>query len=345
MGASSRYQFIDGMRGLAAMAVMVFHIGRDFLGLEVLRFGKYGVMVFFVISGFVICHALNSKVVTGRFVGIFMLRRSVRLDPTYWVCILLALVVLWLPAQILNYPLVMPSLTTIGLHAFYLQDLTQSPTINIVFWTLCYEIQFYLVLCLLYYIAESAHRFFSHIDRLTWRLWILIPALVLSLLWPLQITHWLYIKNTIPGLFIDLWYLFLLGVFAYLAINNNVARWVLIAAVLALLFSASLIAFIGVTTALLFLYAGLGNGLNNWLSWRWVQFLGLISYSLYLSHDVVGAYLRDTGLHLANKYLGFNQPLFVSMWVLFCMFFSLWFAYLLYRLIERPTHRWSRLIG
>ena len=87
------------MRGLAAVSVLLFHLGRDFLNIEFLYYGKHGVTVFFVISGFVICHALSSKEVTARFIGLFMLRRSIRLDPSYWFCILLALFILWAPAS------------------------------------------------------------------------------------------------------------------------------------------------------------------------------------------------------------------------------------------------------
>lgn len=342
---SSRYVFVDAARGLAALSVVLFHLGRDFLGLNFLYYGKHGVTVFFVISGFVIAKSLDNKVVTGRFVGAFMLRRSVRLDPAYWVCLALALLVLWLPSKIFSYPVTMASPAEIGLHMFYLQDLAQVPAINVVFWTLCYEIQFYLVLCLMFFVVEKFSQRYQSIDRRVMRLGLLVPMFMLSLLWPLSLQGWLF-PYTMPGLFVDLWFLFLLGVFAYLAITIKGARYaLLLAAILLIVQSDSLSAIIGAVTGLVFWLVGMLGKLKTWLRWRWLQFLGLISYSLYLSHDIVGIYMRDTGLHLAEKYLGLSGYGFVLLWVLLCFTFCIFFAYGLYRLVEKPTHEWSRRIG
>lgn len=343
---SSRYVFIDAVRGLSALSVVFFHLGRDFLGLDFLRYGKHGVTVFFVISGFVIARSLDSQIVSGRFVGIFMFRRSVRLDPTYWVCIGLALLVLWLPSEIFRYPIAMASPAEIGLHMFYLQDLVQVPPINVVFWTLCYEMQFYLVLCLIYFVVEVFAQRHQSIDRHALRVGFLIPMLMLSLLWPLGMESGLFYMRGMPGLFIDLWFLFLLGVFAYLGMANKVARYVLILVATLLIYqSDSMSALIGASAGLVFLFLGVLGKLTTWLRWRWLQFFGLISYSLYLSHDIVGIYMRDTGLHLAAKYLGLNSHGFVLSWVLLCIMFCVLFAGGLYALVERPTHALSRRIG
>lgn len=342
---SSRYVFVDAVRGLAALSVVLFHLGRDFLGADILHFGKHGVTVFFVISGFVIARSLDDKVVTGRFVGVFMLRRSVRLDPTYWVCLALAMLVLWVPSKIFAYSVSMASLADIGLHMVYLQDLAQVPPINIVFWTLCYEIQFYLVLCLIFFVVEAFSRRYQSTDHRVMRVRFLVPIFMASLLWPLGLQSWFF-SQTMPGLFIDLWYLFLLGVFAYLAMTNKLALYVLFfAVILLLIYADSLAAVIGAGAAITFWLVGRLEKLRVWLRWRWLQFLGLISYSLYLSHDIVGIYLRDTGLHLAKKYLNLSSDSFVFCWVLLCIAFCIVFAYGLYKMVEKPTHELSRRIG
>ena len=56
--------------------------------------GHLGVEVFFVLSGFVITHALRPLRMCPSVVGRFVLRRSIRLDPAYW-----AVLVRHLPGQ------------------------------------------------------------------------------------------------------------------------------------------------------------------------------------------------------------------------------------------------------
>ena len=69
-----RFRSIDGMRGLAALAVVLFHLSikmkeelqavlPDFLTI-VMSYGYLGVPVFFVISGIVISLSVNDKKVT-----------------------------------------------------------------------------------------------------------------------------------------------------------------------------------------------------------------------------------------------------------------------------------------
>lgn len=88
-----RIEELDALRGPAALAVMVHHYFNrfDFLyghWFPVPKFtdvGKYGVHLFFMISGFVILMTLER---TRRPVD-FLFARFSRLYPAYWVCVLL----------------------------------------------------------------------------------------------------------------------------------------------------------------------------------------------------------------------------------------------------------------
>lgn len=349
---SDRYLFVDGLRGVAALSVLLFHLGRDYLGLPILEYGRLGVVIFFVLSGFVICHSFTNKKVTASFVGRFALRRSIRLDPVYWFSIALAIALIWLPGKLLSYPVDLPSWSSVGLHLLYLQDLTGAPTINVVFWTLCYEIQFYLVLCLLFYLVEKLSLVACKASSDVLRIYILIPCLLFSLMWPLGVSEWLGGLSKINGLFINLWYMFLLGVFSYIAISNKLALWVFLLA-LVVLFLAVVVEpvansqgslMVAMATSISLYLAGTRGMLGRWLRYRWAQFFGLISYSLYISHDIVGLYIRDTGLHLAAKYLDLDSRFFIVLWVLFSIGCCIAFAYGLYLAIEKPSHALSRKI-
>lgn len=100
------------MRGLAALAVVLFHAveGKHIPLLQaampswcesLIRHGHLGVAVFFVLSGFVISHSLNDIRVTFPVAGRFMVRRSIRLDPPYWAAIVVALAFALISSKVL----------------------------------------------------------------------------------------------------------------------------------------------------------------------------------------------------------------------------------------------------
>ena len=333
----SRFLFVDGLRGLAALAVVLFHIGRDFLGIPFLFFGMHGVTIFFVLSGFVISHSLAKKKITGIDFFAFVVKRSVRLDPAYWVAIFSAIFFVWVPSLLLGFKVELPSVSSVLIHMLYMQGLLGVKPINVVFWTLAYEIQFYIVFCgLLYFIEKSNLSKFTH--------YIFAGLLVAFLLWPLKL-----ITSNIPGLFVDLFFLFLLGVFARWAIDSRIALFSFFLAFFVLLFlyfiNGEDLLFVGVVTGLFLFIALNKKKMNDWLSWHWIQYFGAISYSLYLIHDIVGLYVRDTGIHLTNKYFYLTSYFVNSFWCAVAVAASIFCAELLYRYVEVPSHNFSRKIS
>ena len=76
-----KYLGLDGMRGVAAFAVVVFHL-REWLGDTPLFQGGYlAVDLFFVLSGFVIAHAYDARLAEGLGPVAFMRLRAIRLLP------------------------------------------------------------------------------------------------------------------------------------------------------------------------------------------------------------------------------------------------------------------------
>ena len=164
-----RMALVDALRGLAALWVAAYHFYNAiaergqlswFEPLKrVLEVGNLGVMVFFVLSGFVIACSVHRARVTGRYVGIFALRRSLRLDPTYWTVIWLTCLMAlakssWTSAT-------NPVAFTLGdvlLNMCYLNRLVQGPTIVAVGWTLCLEVQFYLVFVATCWVGQAVLR-------------------------------------------------------------------------------------------------------------------------------------------------------------------------------------------
>jgi peptidoglycan/LPS O-acetylase OafA/YrhL len=82
-----RFHLLDLMRGIAAIAVLVYH-AKDFLGVSLLPNAYLAVDLFFMLSGFVIAHSYDRKIRAGMSLREFCIHRVVRLYP----CYLLALV-------------------------------------------------------------------------------------------------------------------------------------------------------------------------------------------------------------------------------------------------------------
>ena len=102
--ASGRLRFLDGLRAVAALAVLFHHLyySSEFdkvfssaLPTWFAAFAEYcarGVQAFFVLSGFVIAYSLRDLRVDRRTAVSFALRRQIRLDPPYWICLAVAVI-------------------------------------------------------------------------------------------------------------------------------------------------------------------------------------------------------------------------------------------------------------
>jgi peptidoglycan/LPS O-acetylase OafA/YrhL len=325
-----RFAFIDALRGLAAMGVVLFHAveGNHLTSLpgwarSVIEHGNLGVAVFFVLSGFVITHSLRDKQMTLREVGRFALRRSVRLDPPYWIAISVAIGFSLLAGAMVNGRTPDQfSIAQVGAHLAYLQDLLGYKNINPVFWTLCYEVQFYIVFALLL-TTRSAK--------------VIASAFFISLLWPIGLAPHL------RGFFPNLWFGFLLGVGAYYAwTRHETLPWVLgyvSVIIAAATWHSNIFALACGLAALLIIFVA-RVGQMGAFGWRWLQGLGAISYSLYLLHNpITGATFR-VGYNLTGR-----TPVTEMLWWGMSIAACIVAATALHILVERPALKFSRLIA
>jgi len=79
---SSHYHTLDGLRGVAAGAVVLGHLGGPLSPIPV-SFHYLAVDLFFVLSGFVLAHAYEGKILGGLKTSTFMMIRLRRLYPLY----------------------------------------------------------------------------------------------------------------------------------------------------------------------------------------------------------------------------------------------------------------------
>ena len=347
--AEERLSALDALRGLAALAVVLFHIPsalRNAAGvppwLEVLfANGFLGVDVFFVLSGFVIAMSMRSGPWDLGFLGRFGLRRSLRLDPPYWTAICVEVFLGWLGVTYLNAPpYAFPTPAGVAAHFTYTQGLLGYPHISDVFWTLCYEIQFYLVLVSLVVLA--------HLRPIRSRIsprYALGAALLLLVGWSLLIRSG-FLLSPWTGLALERVYQFGAGVLVYLCVRETVTVRVALTG-LAAITVARLAGGGGKDVVAMLMACGVCYGsaryaiVNRLAQWRPLQFLGRTSYSLYLFHaSVVG---RVSSLALSRISLDAGPIIFAAV-LCGAVLSSIIFSALMHHAIELPSLVFSRRI-
>ena len=343
VGSVQRFLFPDALRGLAASWVVLYHAseGRHLghlrevlpIGLSTILFdwGLTGVPIFFVLSGFVIAHSLDGRRMCWQGTRSFLLRRVLRLTPPYYASIALVLVLALVSARVKREPFVPPSLERIAANMLYLQDFFGVGSLNPIYWTLAIEMQFYLSFCALLAFAQWLER-----RRGDSVLLVSLATAVLASPWPIglvSVSPW-------PGSFLPTWHAFVLGVFAYWAAQRRLHPvWLfLYAAVLGTFAAANARVFTlaAVPTALLLYLSAIADRGAQWLDWRPLQFLGRVSYSLYLTHNPVSGALFFIGYAVVARNAWTEAA---SLVVVFCG--CTVFAWIFYRLFELPSARLS----
>lgn len=319
----SRIEVVNALRAFAAIFVAWGHFaggqGRwlDWSG----RYGYTGVYVFFVISGFVIPYSLYRSGYTLRNFGRFVIKRAIRLYPPYLASIPISIFV----ANVLLRPLapadvVQVSARRLLYHFFFLNDLARVPWVNVAYWTLAIEWQWYLLAGLLLPLLASR----SALVRF-------VPVAGSMVLY-FMCTSDRIVAHTLP--------IFLIGVFVFQYKMGLIGSRRLVLLIAVMLWSMRgptgwVIAAISVATGLLIAFVEFRNPLAS--------FLGDVSYSVYLLHLPLGVGLIGWLSYLlpySGSYLGALDLAGLAL--------SIAAAAVLFRWVERPAQglssrvRWTK---
>ncbi|HEY3965564.1 MAG TPA: acyltransferase [Planctomycetaceae bacterium] len=372
-GFEGRATYIDALRGIAALGVAFYHIARygplndrarlvlPAVVLEMIDHGWVGVQVFFVISGFVIAYSVRNARVTPGFLANYALRRAVRLDPPYWTTIAFVLLLHAFMHLHLGWesPLDVKtkfepgvSWRLIGSHLIYAQNIIPGyDNLSVGFWTLCIEVQFYLLYVTGMGIAQRlpARDRRTPADAGAWGLLLTFAPLAL-----LSLFEWNRTQGGREVYDNDMWIIrffcmFFLGASAWWALDQRIPRavfWLYVAAFcgriaqqalhekwsddLTIGLSAALLA--GLSTYL----AGVRGCLGTWLNFRVLQYLGRISYSLYLIHFPMSHIVKWVGTWLSGDS---PAPIVAACWLALSVVFSILAAHVMYTFIEAPSVR------
>jgi len=151
-GGTEREPELDALRGMAALFVVLFHYaGLAKIDLPFFKLGVTGVDLFFLISGYVIFLTLN-KITKAKE---FIITRFLRLFPTYLLIMTVTLLVIYF----LSFPS-FPSVKVIAGNATMLQPFCFVPYIDDVYWTLTVELEFYILMLVLFQLGM--------LDKIEW---------------------------------------------------------------------------------------------------------------------------------------------------------------------------------
>lgn len=318
-----RIETIETIRGVAALLVCLYHFrlgNMDYSGslsyfVKTFQIGWVGVEMFFVLSGFIIPWSLlQSNYDSSQFVRFFV-KRCIRIEPAYFISILIVLLLGYFSTLVPMYkgaPFVI-NVAQVATHLAYLPVYFGYEWLSPVYWTLEVEFHYYILIGL----------FFSRLWKNQTSLLIgLVLGIGLGFVVPLKIFGYMHYfaigivtcalkTNKINFRF----YLLSILVFVGLSIFKQEPMVMPIA---------------GLGTSLAILYLRTGNSVSN--------FLGKISFSLYLLHVPIGGRIINLFGRFAHSEL--------EAWavILFALSISMGVAWLFFRCVDYPFQQFSKKI-
>jgi len=337
---------LELLRGGAALMVMLAHYqGIAGVHIDILGFGRTGVDLFFVLSGYVFARYLHGDRIE---IGPFFVRRLFRIYPLYLTALVAYLMVRWYGGHEIDY---------VWRHLLFLhtwESVEIAHYYNPAFWSLPPEVEFYLALPLLAILASrkgGLPKICAVALVLHLTLAYLSPTTPHTLTWASLLTFHL------PGLMAE----FALGAVAYhiarqglgipmrlMAAILGVSAWVALAMIESLLKEADgrhALLLNDLTRGNMGLYAAVCFSLIivACVRWRgptpgwlvtWALFMGNISYGVYLFHSL----LPRIGRLIDPDWTG---PVFA----LTCVVTTIVLAWIAHMTIEAPLRSVGRNIA
>jgi len=357
----NRSAAIDGIRGLAALSVLGFHVwlyrvnrpmGERTLLFDQVGFALHlGLVCFFVLSGFLLYRAFARAALGGprAQVGTYAVRRVARIVPAYYAAIAGVLAIYALS----GFDHITPAPSQLPLFLAFGQNYSMDSLMQLipVAWTLCVEAAFYVALPLIGLLALRIGA------RPRAQAALLVGIVLLATAWNRLVVDqgWNDVAQKALPSFLGV---FACGMLAALWIEHRGRREAphlssLVTALVALAGAALVVghaawmettlsldgwrpvlrdlpAAAGFALVIAAVAAGRGPVLRG-LAWRPLAGAGIVSYGLYLWHLPVLLAVREAGL--------LPEPFAPRLAVVLVLSFLA--AWLSWRLVERPAIAWS----
>jgi peptidoglycan/LPS O-acetylase OafA/YrhL len=319
-----RNHFIDLLRIVAASWVALFHFNQPIPNIDnwyrgFCKFGYVGVPIFFVVSGYCILIALGHGAQPFKFA----IRRFFRIFPPYWFSLLLIVIIIAGEKLITGTNSVAFPKNITGILAtiaLLTNPLTNVPTVNWVYWTLPYEVMFYLVV----FITTFFNRKYLPV--------IFIVITLLTFLLPPMVGGALS--------FFKYWPMFMLGVCVYYLVHGLQPKLTIaltILTIINILFCGLGLSY--VITALIIAALIYLNHLRPMKQNLFSKY-GDVSYSLYLIHVPVGEYV------LGRLKAGFQTNIFTNIiYDVLLLVLCIILSSLMFKYVELPAIKYGKRIA
>jgi peptidoglycan/LPS O-acetylase OafA/YrhL len=332
-------QSLQILRGFAAIIVAIVHVWNDgFLPKLIIEFGEFGVDIFFVLSGFIMCLTVNvnreNEIANSSY---FLYRRIIRIFPIYLICAI---------------PLILFITRVDGFKGFYyylgnlllLPTFTSDPNYNLalpVGWTLVYEMFFYYIFAIFLLFMKNKKKLISSI------LLVLFLLVVLVQLFDYQgeKLHWVNFSYIIGD---PLLLNFGMGIVSYFIFERFKDKFVIN------LYQGYLCLFLLSLISIFLIYLQfprlVSNGIpsfliiliflfipNSQLSSSFSKkliFIGNASYSIYLTHFYF-AFFKPKIYEIGGNY-SLNESVVVNSYGIFSLISSIILGCIFYVMIEKP---------
>lgn len=273
---------LDALRGFAALSVVLFHYFSKYnhpIDLpNWFNKGGLGVSLFFMISGFVIYMSLNHS----STIKSFIISRFARLYPAYWTAIFITSLFIFIFRDTFNLEQFLANLTMFQYWLRY-------SNIDGVYWTLRVEMSYYILMIIIFYFKS----FFKIQHAII--AWLFLQIIINGILIKFLNFDYLIIKVISTLFILDFVHLFIAGMMLYYLYEKQQVT-----------LSYTLICFSLVNSYIvddtyhfisffffIVLFISIFKFNIRILRINFFRFLGTISYSLYLLHQVIGYIVMD----------------------------------------------------
>ncbi|UQA49531.1 acyltransferase [Vibrio sp. ED002] len=282
-----RFVELDSVRGIAALAVVIYHYLYRYnelyehhgLNFDWAYWGKYGVQLFFIISGFVIFMSLERVKKPLDFIA----SRFTRLFPAYWIALIITTLVVYsfgLPGR--EVPI-----TSTVINFTMLQEFFKVRHVDGVYWTLTVELIFYFWMFVLLCLNKL-----NHIKQFIFILLVISMAYNLGFTPENKYIEKIFIVQYMPYFSIGI--ILFKGYKEGLRLSNSI---LLLMSFWLMYISNEFSVFCLSVFFVFMVYISVFCNVRI-LRVKVFTFLGSISYSLYLLHQNIGYVIINTGYKL-----------------------------------------------